>query len=245
MTPDRPTTPWPSTTPSGSRTSWSPTRGKRAVLTAFADLVRAAGNGPVADVGCGPGRLTGYLHGLGLDAFGIDLSPRMVEVARRAHPDLRFDVGAMPDLGLPDASLSGVVAWYSTIHVPDDLLPATFADFHRTLTPGGHLVLAFQVGDEPLHLTEALGHPVSLEFRRRRPDRVAELLTDAGLDVRVRLVREPEAFGVSRSARRRRTWWPAGRPAEAPGQRATVSTTLPSARRPSRSACAVAASASG
>ncbi|MGC5332666.1 class I SAM-dependent DNA methyltransferase [Micromonospora sp. DT62] len=168
---------------------------ERAVLTAFADLVRAAGNGPVADVGCGPGRLTGYLHGLGLDAFGVDLSPRMVEVARRAHPDLRFDVGAMPDLGLPDASLGGIVAWYSTIHVPDELLPATFADFHRTLTPGGHLVLAFQVGDEPLHLTEALGHPVSLEFRRRRPDRVAELLTDAGLDVRVRMVREPEAFG--------------------------------------------------
>ncbi|MEW2376538.1 methyltransferase domain-containing protein [Micromonospora sp. NPDC047812] len=166
----------------------------RAVLTGFADLVRAAGNGPVADVGCGPGRLTGYLHGLGLDAFGIDLSPRMVEIARRAHPDLRFEVGAMPHLELPDASLSGVVAWYSTIHVPDELLPAAFADLRRVLAPGGHLVLAFQVGDEPLHLTEGFGQSISLSFRRRRPDRVAELLTEAGLDVRARLVREPETY---------------------------------------------------
>ncbi|MEU4782515.1 methyltransferase domain-containing protein [Micromonospora sp. NPDC023633] len=170
----------------------------RAVLTGFADLVRAAGNGPVADVGCGPGRVTGYLHGLGLDAFGIDLSPRMVEIARRAHPELRFEVGAMPDLELPDASLGGVVAWYSTIHVPDDLLPATFAGFRRALMPGGHLVVAFQIGDEPLHLTEGLGHPISLEFRRRRPERVAELLADAGLEVHVRVEREPEILAGHR-----------------------------------------------
>ncbi|MEU9505251.1 class I SAM-dependent methyltransferase [Micromonospora sp. NPDC048170] len=166
----------------------------RAVLTGFADLVRAAGNGPVADVGCGPGRVTGYLHGLGLDAFGLDLSPRMVEIARRSHPHLRFEVGAMPDPGLPDASLGGIVAWYSTIHVPDELLPATFAGFRRALLPGGHLVMAFQVGDEPLHRTEAFGYPVSLSAWRRRPDRVAELLADAGLEVRVRLVREPETY---------------------------------------------------
>jgi 2-polyprenyl-3-methyl-5-hydroxy-6-metoxy-1,4-benzoquinol methylase len=37
----------------------------------------------VADVGCGPGRITGLLRGLGLDVFGIDLSPAMIELARR------------------------------------------------------------------------------------------------------------------------------------------------------------------
>ncbi|MEH1098015.1 class I SAM-dependent DNA methyltransferase [Micromonospora sp. CPCC 205561] len=186
----------------------------RAVLAGFADLVRAAGNGPVADVGCGPGRVTGHLHTLGLDAFGIDLSPRMVETARRAHPHLRFEVGTMPDLELPDAALGGVVAWYSTIHVPDELLPATFAGFRRALAPGGHLVLAFQVGDEPLHLTEALGHPVSLCFRRRRPDRVAELLTDAGLEVRVRLEREAEAYASGGRERTPQAYLVARRPAD-------------------------------
>jgi SAM-dependent methyltransferase len=51
---------------------------ERAVLALFADLVRTAGGGPVADVGCGPGRITAYLGDLGVDTFGIDLSPAMI-----------------------------------------------------------------------------------------------------------------------------------------------------------------------
>ena len=74
----------------------------RGILALFVELVRDAG-GPVADLGCGPGRLTGHLRGLGIEAFGVDLSPVMIEVARREHPGLRFDVGSMTDLGLPDA----------------------------------------------------------------------------------------------------------------------------------------------
>jgi trans-aconitate methyltransferase len=65
----------------------------RALLAAFAELVLADGGGPVADLGCGPGRVTTHLHALGLDAFGVDLSPEMVAVARRSYPDLRFEAG--------------------------------------------------------------------------------------------------------------------------------------------------------
>src|SRR5438067_10089431 len=62
----------------------------RSMLAAFAELVQAGGGGPVADIGCGPGHVTAYLASLGLSAFGIDLSPRMIANARRIHPDLRF-----------------------------------------------------------------------------------------------------------------------------------------------------------
>ena len=78
-----------------------------AALGLFADQVLAAGGGPVADVGCGPGHVTAHLHGLGVDAFGIDLSPGMIEVARSDHPGLRFEVGSMTNLDLPAASVSG------------------------------------------------------------------------------------------------------------------------------------------
>ena len=98
-------------------------------------------------------------------------------------------------LDLPDAALGGVLAWYSVIHLPDERLPEAFAEFCRVLAPGGLVLLAFQAGDEPLHLAEALGHPVSLDFRRRQPGRVAELLGQAGLVVRARLVREPDDDG--------------------------------------------------
>src|ERR1700759_4895438 len=69
-----------------------------AALALFADLVRVAGGGPVADVGCGPGQITAHLRSLGVDAFGIDLSPAMIDVARRDHPGVRFEVGSMTDL---------------------------------------------------------------------------------------------------------------------------------------------------
>jgi SAM-dependent methyltransferase len=79
------------------------------LLGLFADLVHETGEGPVADVGCGPGRLTEHLRGLGLDAFGIDLSPGMIAQARREYPGIRFEVGSMTDLELADASVTGVL----------------------------------------------------------------------------------------------------------------------------------------
>ncbi|WP_157253660.1 class I SAM-dependent methyltransferase [Nonomuraea typhae] len=162
----------------------------RAMVGAFADLVR--GQGQVADIGCGTGNATGQLHKLGVDVFGVDLSPGMLAVARKDLPEVRFFEGSMLELDIPDESLAGLVAWYSTIHVADELLPRALAEFHRVLRPGGHALLAFQVGDEPLHLTEGLGHQIDLLFHRRRPEKMAELLKAAGLVTHARLVREPE-----------------------------------------------------
>lgn len=164
----------------------------RALLAAFAELVRAGGIGPIADLGCGPGRVTAHLHSLGVTVFGVDLSPVMIMVARRTHPGLRFDEGDMAALDLADGSLGGVVAWYSVIHTPPDRLPGMFAEFHRMLGAGGHLLLAFQAGDERVHLEHAYGHALSLDAYRMSPDRVAELLSHAGFDVHARLVREPD-----------------------------------------------------
>jgi len=165
----------------------------RALLAGFAEIVQRDHADPVVlDVGSGPGRITAHLHRLGLPIRGIDLSPAMVVLARRGHSGIRFDVGEMSALPDDDASLAGVLAWYSLIHVPPEERPAVFAEFSRVLRPGGHLLVAFQIGDDVLHLDEAFGHRVSLDFRRLRPDDVAGLLTAAGFVVTARLVRAPE-----------------------------------------------------
>jgi SAM-dependent methyltransferase len=163
----------------------------RAMLATFAELVQAAGAGPVADLGCGPGRVTAHLDSLGVSAFGVDLSPNMVEVARRMYPGLRFDEGSIAALDLESDFLGGIVAWYSIIHTPPELLPVVFAEFYRTLAPGGHLLLAFQVGDERRRLEQAYGHAVSCDAYRLPPDLITELLSQAGIVVTARLVREP------------------------------------------------------
>jgi SAM-dependent methyltransferase len=160
-----------------------------AMLEAFAKLVAP---GRVADIGCGPGRMTAHLSSLGVPAFGVDLSPEMVATARETYPDLHFGVGSMTALSLADSSVEGVLAWYSIIHIPPPLLPAVLAEFHRVLTAGGHLLVAFQVGDERRHIEHGYGHDISLDVYRLSPDAVADLLDRAGLPVRARMVREPE-----------------------------------------------------
>ncbi|MFD7164967.1 class I SAM-dependent DNA methyltransferase [Streptomyces violascens] len=154
---------------------------ERSVLALFAELVQATGGGPVADVGCGPGRITAHLRGLGLDAFGIDLSPAMVETARREHPGLRFEVGSMTDLDLADASVAGLVAWYSLIHVPDDEVGPVFAHFRRAVRPGGLVLLGFHVGDGSRLKTRGYGgHAMKVHVHRRQPAQVSAWLDDAG-----------------------------------------------------------------
>ncbi|MET0493719.1 MAG: class I SAM-dependent methyltransferase [Actinoplanes sp.] len=164
----------------------------RAILNLFADLVREAGDGPVADVGCGTGRLTAYLKGLGLDAFGIDLSPGMLAVARRDHPTLRFEVGSMTDLALPDAALAGLLAWWSLIHVPDEAVPVAFAQFRRVLRPGAPLLVGFFTGDETRRKTEGYGgRPMQINVYHRPTERVAAWLRDAGFTVEARMELAP------------------------------------------------------
>ncbi|MEU1588823.1 class I SAM-dependent methyltransferase [Micromonospora sp. NPDC005710] len=157
---------------------------ERDALASFAELVAANGGGPVADVGCGTGRITAHLHTLGVDAFGIDLSPGMIAVARRDHPELSFEVGSMTDLDLADGSVAGLVAWYSLIHVPDARIDAVFAHFQRVVRPGGPLLLGFHVGDGTTLKTEGYGgHPMNVHVHRRQPAEVAAWVRQYGFTV--------------------------------------------------------------
>ena len=165
----------------------------RASLALFAELVEAAGGGPVADVGCGPGYVTGHLHDAGLDVFGIDLSPEMVALARRDYPGLRFEVGTMTDLALADDSVAGIVAFWSVIHVPDHAVPGVFQQFRRVLRPRGLVLVGFHVGDETRHTSEGYtGRPINVESHHRRPSEVAGWLRDAGFAIEAELVIRPD-----------------------------------------------------
>ncbi|MFF8916457.1 class I SAM-dependent methyltransferase [Streptomyces sp. NPDC015032] len=166
----------------------------RALLAAFAEIVETSDRGPVADLGCGPGKVTAHLAELGVPAFGIDVSPKMIDLAREAYPDLRFTVGSMTGLELDDDQLGGILAYYSTHHTPPELLPVVFAEFHRTLAPGGHLMVVGHVGNgERRRPAQAYGgHPVTYDSHLLPPAQIAEMLGRAGLAVSARLVEEPD-----------------------------------------------------
>ncbi|TDD05399.1 class I SAM-dependent methyltransferase [Nonomuraea deserti] len=175
----------------------------RAALDVFAEVVRTAGGGPVAELGCGPGYVTAYLQKLGLDVFGLDLSPVMIDLAREAYPELRFEVGSMDALDLADGGLRGIVSWYSVIHTPPEELPAYLREFRRVLAPGGHLLLGF---------FESEGDPVTPFDHKVTPayrwpiDELAALARAADFVEVGRVLREPhegERFRQGRLLMRR------------------------------------------
>jgi SAM-dependent methyltransferase len=147
-------------------------------------LAEQTGDGLVADIGCGPGHITAHLDSLGAEVFGVDLSPRMIELARRDHPALRFEVGSMTDLAIADETLAGLVAFWSLIHIPDELVPVVLQQFRRVLKPGGRLLLGFHVGDTTTLKTEGYGgHPMKVHVHLRDPDTVADLLRANGFTI--------------------------------------------------------------
>ncbi len=179
---------------------------QRAALDAFAEQV--AGCGPVLDVGCGPGHVSAYLAARGLEVRGVDLSPRMVEHARRAHPHVRFDVASATALDLAPASLGGVLGWWSLFNLPRDVLPEAVGKFARALVPGGRALIATHVGEDDVLRREAYGGvAVSWTTHRWRPEQLAEMLEHAALEVtaEVRLpASEQQGPAVVLAARRPR-----------------------------------------
>ncbi|NED98805.1 class I SAM-dependent methyltransferase [Phytoactinopolyspora halotolerans] len=159
-----------------------------AMVSSFAELVRETGNLRAADVGCGPGHLTAILRDSGLNAFGLDLSPAMVDHARQAHPDLRFDEARMEALPVEDGALGGVLAHYSTIHTPPGELPALLAEQARVLAPDGLLLVSFYATDSPEPVW--FDHKVAPAYSWP-VDRFAELLAEAGLVTFARLLHDP------------------------------------------------------
>lgn len=83
----------------------------------------------------------------GIDLVGVELSPRMLDVARRRAADLGMAVdlreGTAQRLDLADDSFDTVVCTISLCAVPDD--QQAIAEMIRVLRPGGKLILVDHV----------------------------------------------------------------------------------------------------
>jgi 2-polyprenyl-3-methyl-5-hydroxy-6-metoxy-1,4-benzoquinol methylase len=132
--------------------------------------------GPVLDLGCGPGHWTAYLHRLGVEVTGIDLVPEFIGHARASHPGPEFRLGSMTDVHAPEHSVAGVLSWYSTIHVPPAELGGVLTGFRRFLAPSGTLVLGYFEGDDEV---ASFDHAV-VEAYRWPADLLSQRLAETG-----------------------------------------------------------------
>jgi len=165
----------------------------QAVLAAFAEMVRDHPARVVVDVGCGPGRAASFLAARGVDVVGVDVSMGMLLAASAAHPTIPVAQAPLAALPFAEGRMAGVVAWYSIIHTPPDLLTDVFEECARVIAPDGLVLVAFQVGDgDAVHREEAYGRRVSLTSYRHASRDVEGAMSAAGFRMHITVVREPE-----------------------------------------------------
>ena len=172
----------------------------RELLQRFAAEV--TGQGEVCDMGCGPGHVARFLRDAGATVFGLDLSPRMLEQARRFNPDISFREGDMTCLDLKDETLAGIAAFYAIVNIPQESLSAVFREMKRVLNPGGLLLLAFHIGDEVIQERELWGRSISMDFFFLQPVAIRGSLEAAGLAIEEIIERGPYAPEVEYQSRR-------------------------------------------
>jgi SAM-dependent methyltransferase len=161
----------------------------RELLDRFAARVPRAGS--ACDLGCGPGHVTRYLHERGVKISGVDLSPEMVEWAKRLNPGIEFRQGDLGALNDEDQAWDAVVAFYSIIHTAPDWVVDALREIKRVLRPGGLFLLAFHIGDDVVHLGEWWGENVSVDFFFFRSEQMRCFLESAGFAVEEIIEREP------------------------------------------------------
>lgn len=139
----------------GRRAAYRYADGPDAPEMAF-DAVREVSPARVLEVGCGPGELAQRIGAeLGADVVAVDISSRMVELARSRG--VEAIVGDVQDLPFENASFDCAVAAWMLYHVPD--LDRGLAELARVLRPGGRLVAVTNRLDHLKELRELIGKP--------------------------------------------------------------------------------------
>ncbi|MDN5789737.1 MAG: class I SAM-dependent methyltransferase [Micrococcales bacterium] len=135
----------------------SPRDPDRGVIEPWAETV----SGRILDIGAGTGRWSGHLAALGHAVEGLEPVDQFVEIARRTHPAVVFRHGSLADLVGSDERWSGILAWYSLIHLGPDELPAVLSTLREVLEEDGSLLVSFFSGIR----LEAFRHPATTAYR--------------------------------------------------------------------------------
>ncbi len=94
----------------------------------------------VLDVGCGEGRFCRMLAQRGAQVTGLEPTSRLLEEARKRHPEGRYEPGDAAKLPYGDSSFDLVVSYVALVDIAD--YRTAIREKSRVLKPGGRVVLA-------------------------------------------------------------------------------------------------------
>jgi SAM-dependent methyltransferase len=140
--------------------------------------------GLCADFGCGPGQTTRFLFDNGLkNIIGIDLSPKMINIAHRLSPQIKFATGDLLNIDYPAGHLGSSIAFYSIVHFTTEQVRECFKEVNRVLKTWGDFLFSFHTGNEIVHFDKAHDKEINMDMYFFKSDDIIQLLGETGFNI--------------------------------------------------------------
>ena len=140
--------------------------------------------GKILDAGCGTGVDVAYMASKGFEVTGVDLSEKMLNIARENNPNTNFIKGDIRQLNFEPNTYDGIIASFSLIHVPKKDIDTTVENFYEFLKPNGIIYIGLQEGEsQELLITEPLKPDEKIFLNIISTDEIKGMLTKAGFTI--------------------------------------------------------------
>lgn len=137
----------------------------------------------ILDVGCGNGRDCKYISQKGFKIKGIDLSKKMLIIAKKMIPNIEFELMDIANITYPDNSYDGIISNCSLFHIPVKELPQTLNSFFKILKPNGKLLLILQEGVGEKMVEEPFRKGIYIYMNYFSVKRISDLLLKYGFKI--------------------------------------------------------------
>ncbi|MDH3755519.1 MAG: class I SAM-dependent methyltransferase [Acidimicrobiia bacterium] len=173
---------------------WDRMAATGAAVHGEADAVCRLGATRALDAGCGTGRVAVELSRRGLDVWGVDNDPDMVELARPKSSAVTWVVDDLASVHLGTTFDVIVMAGNVLLFVEEGSESAIVANLARHLDPGGHLIAGFQLdGRLPLDAYDAWCERAELSLTERWANWDGDAHDDADYAVSVHRMAAPRS----------------------------------------------------
>lgn len=139
--------------------------------------------GIILDLGCAAGRDSIFFSKRGFRTVGVDLSEKLLAIARKRAPELTFLHQDIRTLQFPNESFDGIWACAILLHLKPEEMQHVIDDCHTFLKPGGTLFLMMKRGTGEADITEKLSAGEARHFTFVQEEELRKMVTAAGFTV--------------------------------------------------------------
>ncbi len=103
----------------------------------FKSRITKTKNSKILDLGCGTGRFLDFAN------FGVDISPKMIEVSRLKFPDIEFREGSVSDIPFEDDYFETIFSMHVIMHLNIENTTNFLDESYKKLKNQGILIFDF------------------------------------------------------------------------------------------------------